>query len=151
MVRAAFGVLVLAAWASASIAGPNLTFAKASVSGSHVAARLSDGRVPSFPDLGCAVGRQAGVDQLQRAPDGRHIGWAVACDTGDETYPVPEEVVVYRAGSEHAYRFGNGLAVVRWRFVSDQRIEICTDTVHGSRSPGCSVYDVEAPPPQPGG
>ena len=146
MVRPALLIFVLAAWASASGAGPNPTFAEAAISSGRVAARLSDGRAPSFPDLGCAIGRQAGVDQLHRAPDRRHLGWAVNCDTGDETYPVPEEVVVYRAGREQAYRFSNGLAVVRWRFVSNRRIEICTDTVHGSRAPGCATYDVERPP-----
>jgi hypothetical protein len=147
MMKPALLLLALAASASVAAAAPPLTFATAAISAGHVEARLSDGRTPRFPDLDCRVGRRAGVDQLHRAPDGRRLGWALMCDTGDETYAVAEEVVIYRAGRDRAFRFANGLAVVSWRFVSDRRIEICTDTVHGGRAPGCATYDVERPPP----
>jgi hypothetical protein len=117
-------------------------FTEAKISEGRVVARLSDGRRPTFRKPDCQVGHGPSAEQLRISPDRRGIGWAVACQTGDETYPIAEEVVVYGTRNDRPQRFNNGLTVTSWRFVSSRRIEICTDTAHGSLKPGCRILAI---------
>lgn len=62
---------------------------------------------------------QVGFDQPRVSADGRRIGWLALYPNCCTSYPVPLELVIFRAGRIEQVFHGNGEAIFAWQFLHD--------------------------------
>lgn len=134
--------LVLAAPpSSAGPAQPQMSIAgvAASDQSGDVHLHLPDGSIVTAPKLR----DQRSLSDPALAEDGHTVGWLGNYDTCCQSYPVPQQLVIWRSGRV-IRRIDASAMIWRWRFYKDgKEVGFADGPTHGSHVPySYKLYDV---------